>query len=235
MAVDVTDATFETEVLKRSHEIPIVVDLWAPWCGPCQTLGPTIERVVDATNGAVGLVKINVDENPQVSSAFKVQSIPAVFALRDGKVVDNFVGAQGEAFVQQWVARLAPSAEEVEVANLLAAGDEASLRRALELDPDNESVIVALAELLVTDDKGDDALELIGRIPETPSTRRVAALARQGGAIGDDHIEAKLDELLTRVKDDDDARRQFVDLLELLGPDDDRTSRYRRALTAQLY
>jgi putative thioredoxin len=235
MAVDVTDATFETEVLKRSHEIPIVVDLWAPWCGPCQTLGPIIERVVDATEGAVGLVKVNVDDNPQVSSAFKVQSIPAVFALRDGKVIDSFVGAQGEAFVQQWVARLAPSAEEVEVASLLAAGDEVSLRHALELDPDNEGVIVALAELLVTDGRGDDALELIGRIPETPSTRRVAALARQGGALGDAGIEAKLDELLTRVKHDDDARRQFVDLLELLGPDDDRTSRYRRALTAQLY
>jgi putative thioredoxin len=235
MALDVTDATFEADVLQRSHDVPVVIDLWAPWCGPCKTLGPIIERVVDATDGAVVLVKVNVDENPQISSAFKVQSIPAVFALRDGKVVDQFVGAQPEAVVEQFVANLAPSAEETEVARLLAAGDESSLRSALELDPDNEAVIVALSELLVAAGESEQALELVARIPETPGTRRVAALARQGGVVTDDGIEAQLDDLLTRVKGDDDARRQFVDLLELLGPDDERTARYRRALTAQLY
>ena len=96
MSVDVTDATFQTEVLDRSASHPVVVDLWAPWCGPCRTIGPILERVTDATDGEVVLVKVNVDENPGISKAFQVQSIPAVYALRNGEVVDGFVGAQPE-------------------------------------------------------------------------------------------------------------------------------------------
>src|ERR1700674_5275735 len=133
--IDVTDATFEQEVLLRSSEVPVVVDLWAPWCGPCRTLGPIIEKVVDATEGAVALAKVNVDENPAISSSFQVQSIPAVYALRDGKVVDGFVGALPEAQVAEFVARLAPQPTEAD--RLAAAGDEASLRQALELQPDH--------------------------------------------------------------------------------------------------
>ena len=97
---DVTDATFAAEVIERSTQVPVVVDLWAPWCGPCKTLSPIIERVIADTDGAVELAKVNVDENPQVSQAFQVQGIPAVFAIVDGQVVDHFVGAQGEAFVK---------------------------------------------------------------------------------------------------------------------------------------
>jgi putative thioredoxin len=115
------------------------------------------------------------------------------------------------------------------------AGDEDSLRAALELDPANEVAIVALAELLVARDESNEALGLLERIPETPETRRVAALARVGGAVADDGVEGKLDALLERVKEDDEARQEFVDLLELLGPDDPRTPRYRKALTARLY
>ena len=132
---DVTDATFEQAVVARSAEVPVVVDLWAPWCGPCKTLGPIIERVVDQTDGAVELAKVNVDENPQVAASFQVQSIPAVYALRDGKVVDGFVGALPEAQVAEFVARLAPQPTEAD--RLAAAGDEASLRQALELQPDH--------------------------------------------------------------------------------------------------
>jgi len=235
MIIDVTDAAFETEVVQRSHRTPVVVDLWAPWCGPCKTLGPILERAVEATGGAVVLAKVNVDQNPQVAAAFRVQGIPAVYALKDGKVVDGFVGAQGEAFVTDFVARLVPSAEENEVHRLLAAGDETSLRAALELDPDNAEVIVALAELLAGSGRGEEALELLARIPETPATRRVAALARSGGQVDVDHLDERLTELLGRVRDDDDARREYVDLLELLGPDDPRTAQYRKALTARLY
>src|SRR5260221_14128306 len=88
--MDVTDATFERDVLDRSMEVPVVVDLWAEWCGPCKTLGPILERVVAATGGKVELTKVDVDANPQVAASFRVQSIPAVYAIRDKQMVDSF-------------------------------------------------------------------------------------------------------------------------------------------------
>ena len=241
---DVTDATFEADVLQRSHEVPVLVDLWAPWCGPCRTLGPVLEEVVTATGGKVDLAKVNVDENPQISQAFRVQGIPAVYALKDGKVVDGFVGAQPKPAVEKLVESLLPSEEEAEVDRLVGAGDEASLRRALDLDPDHAGAVVALAELLVGEGRGDEALALLTRIPESAETRRVAALARLGSVDGDgdgagpgadDGLAARLDGLLDRVKDDEDARREFLDVLELLGPEDPRTAGYRKALTARLF
>ena len=93
---DVTDATFATDVIERSKTVPVVVDLWATWCGPCTTLSPIIEKVIDETSGAVELAKVDVDANPDISRAFQVQSIPAVFAIKDGAIVDSFVGALPE-------------------------------------------------------------------------------------------------------------------------------------------
>ena len=231
---DVTDATFQTEVIDKSNTVPVVVDLWATWCGPCRTLGPIIEKVIDDTNGKVALVKVNVDENPAISQAFRVQSIPAVYALKDGQVVDGFIGAYPEQEVRRFVENLMPSEAENLVTALLAAGDEASLRQALELEPGNEDVIVALGELLVARGDGEEALALLGRIPETERTRKVAAAARLGAAPTDGHDE-KLNALLPRVKTDDEARQEFLDILELMGPDDPRTAQYRRKLTAQLF
>jgi len=235
--IDVTDATFEHDVLERSNQVPVVVDLWAPWCGPCRTLGPTIEKVVDATEGQVELVKVNVDENPRVAATFQVQSIPAVYALKDAKVVDGFIGALPEKGVAEFVGRLAPT--ETEVDRLVAAGDEESLRKALEQDPDHEGAVVALAELLAERGDTDEALSLLARLPETTETRRVAAIARLGDEAtmtsDNGEVEHRLDGLLERVKDDEAARQEFVDLLEVLGPDDPRTLRYRKALTAKLY
>ena len=233
-AIDVTDATFESDVLEKSKEVPVVVDLWAPWCGPCKTLGPIIEQVVDATGGKVVLAKVNVDENPGLSQAFKVQSIPAVYALKDGAVVDGFMGSYPEHAVQEFVDALLPSQEETAVAELIAAGDEGSLRIALSMEPANEDAIVKLAGLLVADGETDEALALLERIPESERTRHVAALARVGDAPQDDY-DVKLGELLAKVKVDDEARQQYVDLLELMGPDDPRTAEYRRKLTSQLY
>src|SRR5438128_2813752 len=145
--LEVTDATFERDVVERSNQVPVVVDLWAEWCGPCRTLGPILERVVGETEGRVELVRIDVDANPRASATFQVQSIPAVYALKDGKVVDGFIGALPEPAVTEFVAGLARPETEADL--LMAKGDEASLRQALELEPDHEGAVVALAELLV--------------------------------------------------------------------------------------
>lgn len=233
--IDVTDASFQHDVLDRSARVPVVVDLWAAWCGPCRTLGPMLERAVAATDGAVELAKVDVDRNPQVAAAFGVQSIPAVYAISDGKVVDSFIGAVPERTVEEFVARLVPAPSAAD--ELAARGDEASLRTALDLQPDHPVAVVALAELLVDKGQAAEALELLERVPETGEARRVAARARLGAAEADgrEDVDARLDALLERVKDDEAARRQFVDLLEVLGPDDPRTPRYRKALTSRLF
>jgi putative thioredoxin len=238
--IDVTDATFEQEVLNRSNQVPVVVDLWAPWCGPCQTLGPIIEKAVDATEGAVVLAKVNVDENPSISQSFQVKSIPAVFALRDGKVVDGFIGAQPEAAVAEFVAKLTPQPTEADllVEQGLAAQDAALLRQALELQPDHAGAIVGLAGLLIADGETDEALAILARIPETPETRRLQAearLAAQQVSVTDEAVDVLLDGLLEKVRDDDSARQEFVDLLETLDPADPRTTQYRKALSARLF
>ncbi len=261
---DVTDATFATEVIERSHQVPVVVDLWAEWCGPCRTLGPILERVVAETDGAVELAKVDVDANPTISQQFKVQSIPAVYAVRDGAVVDGFVGALPEAQVREFVQRIAPAIEPSEVDRLLDAGDEASLRTALGLEPGDERVVLALAELLalsataadhdsaaagvdsgaaagvdsgaaagVDSGAGAEALSLLERIPESPETRRIAALVRVGPAPGGDEVLERLGSLLERVADDDEARGEFVDLLELL--DEEERAEWRRRLSARLF
>jgi len=236
--MDVTDESFQTAVLARSQQVPVVVDLWAPWCGPCTTLGPMLERAVAATQGAVELVKVNVDENPRIAQSFAVQSIPAVFAIKDGNVVDQFIGALPEAQVAAFVQKLAPAASEADT--LVVEGSEVSLRRALELEPDHAEATNRLARLLLDQGQPADALALLARIPETPSSRALAAearLAESGVDVGADGaaVDDRLNALLERVRDDDSARQEFVDLLETLGAEDPRTNAYRRALAARLF
>ena len=230
---DVTDAEFETAVVKRSHQVPVVIDLWAEWCGPCKQLGPILEKVVADTNGQVELVKVDVDGNPAIAQAFKVQSIPAVYAMKDGEIVDGFMGAQGEPAVAEFVQRLVPTREQTEVERLLADGDQKSLRKALEIEPDNVDVVTALAAQLIDSDRVDEATTLMSGVAETPEIRRLAALTRVG-ALSDDP-ESKLEELLPRAKDDDVARQEFIDLLEVLGPADPRTAEWRRRLSTALF
>lgn len=235
--LNVTDATFETEVLERSTQVPVVVDLWASWCGPCRTLGPILEKLVDERAGEVVLAKVDVDANVRVAASFQVQSIPAVYAVRNRRVVSGFIGAQPEPAVRAWLAEVAPTPSEVD--KLLAAGDEASLRKAVSLEPANTTAIISLASLLIdkgTADGKKEALVFLERVPETPDVRLLQAQARVGDEVaeGDGAVTDRLDSLLDRVKDDPSARQEYLDLLELMG-EDPRVTGYRKALTARLF
>ena len=234
--VDVTDATFETEVLARSEQVPVVVDLWAPWCGPCKSLGPILEKVVGELGDKVALAKINVDENPQASQVFRVQSIPAVFGLVDRQVANSFTGAQPEAKVAEFVRSLLPPDETEAVNALVELGDEASLRTALSMDAIHEGARLALAKLLVADGRAEEGLALIdGMSDANLEVRHVRALASEGGTVSVAGIEAELGSLLDRVKADDDARSRFLELLELLDPDSPATGEWRRELSARVF
>ncbi|MCB1256971.1 MAG: thioredoxin [Microthrixaceae bacterium] len=232
--VDVTDATFQTEVIERSRTVPVVVDLWAEWCGPCRTLGPIIEKVVADTGGKVELAKVNVDANPRISEAFKVQSIPAVYAIVDGRPVDQFMGALPEDQVAKFVNQLIANQPPSQVELLIEAGDEASLRAAQELEPDNVEVKISLAEFLIGDDRTEEALAILAGMKESADTRRLSALAKLG-PVSETDLELRLMALLENVKGDDDARLEFIEYLDLLDDDNPAKAHWRRQLTARLF
>src|SRR6185437_111617 len=155
--MDVTEATFEAAVIQRSAELPVVVDFWAEWCGPCRQLGPVLDRAAEVRAGKLELVKLDVDANPAVSRMFGIQSIPAVKAFRGGKVVAEFVGAQPPQAVDEFLDSLLPS----EADGLVADGDEESLRRAVELEPSRADAAVPLARILLSRGDADGALALV--------------------------------------------------------------------------
>jgi putative thioredoxin len=197
--IDVGENNFETEVLERSRTVPVVVDFWAPWCGPCRVLGPILERLADERRGEFVLAKVNVDENPELATAFRVQGIPAVKIFLDGALADEFTGALPEEAVREVIAGIVPSEadrEAVAAAELAVEGkrDEAKAlyEKTLAAEPHHDESLLGLARLIAPEDE-KRALELLDRIAFTSAARdeadRLAARLKLKSAGGGDEAE----------------------------------------------
>lgn len=212
---DTTDQTFETEILERSKTVPVVVDFWAPWCGPCRVIGPVLEELAREAGGAWVLARLNTDENPMAAQAFQITGIPTVIAFRNGQLVDEFVGALPEAQIREFVNRLQPT----EVERLAVDGEqkrrgglsdeaEAAFKKALELDRDFGPALLGLARLRVDQARTADALGLIDMItpgsPERAEADQLAARLRVGA--GGPVDEAALTARIAAHPDDMEAR-----------------------------
>jgi putative thioredoxin len=240
--IEVTDADFEQRVLQRSNEVPVLVDFWADWCQPCHMLAPVIERAVDAQVGKVELAKLDADANQETAARYGVRGLPTVKAFRNGEVVDEFTGAQPPEVVERFVAGLVPS----EADELVAGGDEESLRRALAADPAHPVARRELGRLLLSRGDTDEALELLEGLTGDFVADGLAARARL--EVDDqlapafeawdrgDHATA-LELLHGGLADPerrDLIRRVMVAIFTELGADDPLARDYRRRLSAAL-
>lgn len=246
MIFDVSEATFEQDVIERSRTFPVVVDFWAEWCAPCRQLGPLLEDAATAREGKVALAKLDTDANPGISQAYGIQGIPAVKAFKDGVVAEEFVGVQPRAQVERFFDSLVPSEADL----LVAAGDEASLRSALALAPSRADAILPLARILHARGEDDEASELLARVTGDFGASGLAAriaLERGGtpdlsdafAALDAGEHERALDLLIAAMPDSDGARDEIrqvvVGLLAELGVENELAREGRRKLAAALY
>jgi putative thioredoxin len=242
--IDVTEATFASDVLARSRTAPVVVDFWAEWCGPCRALGPLLEQAAEKREGQVVLAKVDTDANPRLAAEFQIQGIPAVKAFRDGRVAAEFVGAQPQPVVERFFDALLPS----EADRLVGQGDEASLREALSLQPGRADAAVPLARMLLERGDRDGAratLEpVLGSFQADALCSRLrleddGLLAAAFAALDDGETERGLELLLAAMSDPngyrDDIRRVIVGELDALGSDHALARGVRRRLATLLY